>query len=324
MLVELRVQNFVLIEHLELRLERGFNALTGETGAGKSIVIGALGLVLGGRAAPDLVRPGAAEAEVEALFDVSRAPLARERVAAAGLDAGDEVVLRRVVQSTGRSRAYLNGRLCTATQLSDLAPELVDISSQHQSVSLTDPATHLVYLDAFAKLEADRMRLSEVVDELVAKSKQVAELEQIERSRGEREAFLRFQLAAIDEGAPRPDEAAELEAERSRLRHADRLSRATRDAADRLYDKDSAICDELARLGGELAAARDLDPTLAPLCEGIDAARSALAEAARALGRYADGVEANPDRLVEVDERLFQLNRLLRQHGRDVASVLAT
>ena len=177
MLVELRVTNFVLIEQLELRLEPGFNVLTGETGAGKSIVVGALGLVLGGRAAPELVRPGAAEAEVEALFDVSRAPLARERVARAGLDAGDELVLRRVVQASGRSRAYLNGRLCTAAQLAELAPELVDIASQHESVALTDPATHLVYLDAFAQLEAERMRLSEVVDELVAKSKLVAELE---------------------------------------------------------------------------------------------------------------------------------------------------
>jgi DNA repair protein RecN (Recombination protein N) len=322
MLVELRVRNFVLIEHLELRLERGFNALTGETGAGKSIVIGALGLVLGGRAAPDLVRPGAVEAEVEALFDVSQAPRARERVVLAGLDSGDEVVLRRVVQASGRSRAYLNGRLCTATQLSELAPDLVDISSQHQSVSLTDPATHLGYLDTFAKLDTDRGRLADVVDELLGKAKAVAELEQFERSRGEREAFLRFQLASIDEVSPRPDESAELEGERSRLRHADRLARATRDAADRLYDKDSAICDELARMGGELAAARDLDPSLAPVCESVESARSALADAARALGRYADGIEANPERLVEVDERLFQLNRLMRQHGGDVAAVL--
>ena len=322
MLVELRVQNFVLIEHLELRLERGFNALTGETGAGKSIVIGALGLVLGGRAAPDLVRPGAAEAEVEALFDVSRAPGARERVALAGVDAGDEVVLRRVVQASGRSRAYLNGRLCTATQLSELAPDLVDISSQHQSVALTDPATHLGYLDAFAKLEPDCVRLSAIVDELVAKSKEVAELEKIERTRGERDAFLRFQLTAIDEVDPRAGEPAELEAERTRLRHADRLARATRDAADRLYDKDSSLCDELARLGGELAQARELDATLAPLCESVEAARSALADAARSLGRYAEGIEANPERLTEIDERLFQLNRLMRQHGSDVASVL--
>src|SRR6266566_1838810 len=192
MLVELRVRNFVLIEQLELRLERGFNALTGETGAGKSIVIGALGLVLGGRAAPDLVRPGAVEAEVEALFDVSRAPRARETVVLAGLDAGDEVVLRRVVQASGRSRAYLNGRLCTATQLSELAPDPVDISSQHQSVALTDPATHVVYLDSFAKLDGERQRLSELVDRLLAQSKRVGELEQVERTRGEREAFLRF------------------------------------------------------------------------------------------------------------------------------------
>jgi len=322
MLVELRVRNFVLIEHLDLHLERGFNALTGETGAGKSIVIGALGLVLGGRAAPDLVRPGTVEAEVEALFDVSEAPRVREHVALAGLDAGDEVVLRRVLQASGRSRAYLNGRLCTATQLAELAPELVDISSQHQSVSLTDPATHLVYLDAFAKLDVDRLRLSDVVDRLMAKSKQVAELERIERTRGEREAFLRFQVAAIDEVAPRAGEAAELEGERARLRYAEQLARVTRDASDRLYDKDSAVCDELAALVSELAAVRDLDPSLAPLCESVESARSGLVDAARALGHYADGIEADPQRLVEVEERLFQLNRLMRQHGGDIASVL--
>jgi DNA repair protein RecN (Recombination protein N) len=322
MLVELRVRNFVLIEHLDLRLERGFNALTGETGAGKSIVIGALGLVLGGRAGPDLVRPGTAEAEVEALFDISQATRAREKVAAAGLDAGDELVMRRVVQSTGRSRAYLNGRLCTAAQLSDLAPELVDISSQHQSVALTDPATHLEFLDAFAKLHADRDRLAGVVDDLVAKSKEVAELERIERSRGERDAFLRFQVSAIDEVNPRPGEMAELESERSKLRHADRLSRATRDAADRLYDKDASICDELASLSGELAQARELDPSLTALFESVESARSGLADAARELGRYADGIESNPERLVEIDERVFQVNRLMRQHGSDVAAVL--
>src|SRR5260370_30660115 len=242
MLAHLGVKNFVLLEQLDLSLEPGFNVLTGERGAGKSIVVGALGLVLGGRAAPDLVRPGAEEAEVEALFDASAAPRARELCARAGLEASDEIVLRRVVQSSGRSRAYLNGRLCTAAQLSELASELVDISSQHQSVALTDPATHLVYLDAFAKLDTDRAALSLVVDELVAQSKKVAELEEIERGRGEREAFLRFQVASIEEVHPQPGEVGELEAERGRLRHAERLGRVTRSAAERLYDKDSAIC----------------------------------------------------------------------------------
>ena len=182
-----------------------------------------------------------------------------------GSTSPDEIVLRRVVQSSGRSRAYLNGRLCTAAQLSELASELVDISSQHQSVALTDPATHLVYLDAFAKLDTDRSALAVVVDELVARSKKVAELEEIERGRGEREAFLRFQLASIEEVNPEAGEVALLEAERGRLRHAERLGRVTRSAAERLYDKDNAICDELARLAGELGSMASSIPALSPL-----------------------------------------------------------
>ena len=236
---------------------------------------------------------------------------------------GIEIVLRRVVQSSGRSKAYLNGRLCTASQLAELAPELVDISSQHQSVALTDPATHLGYLDSFAKLEPSRGRLAVVVDDLMARTKQIHELEQLERSRGEREAFLRFQLAAIEEVNPREGEVAELESERARLRHADRLGRVTRDAAHALYDKDASICDELARLGGELASVRDLDPALEPFFAGVEAARNELVEAARGLGRYAEGIESDPGRLSEVDERLFALSKLMRQHGGDLSGVLA-
>jgi DNA repair protein RecN (Recombination protein N) len=322
MLIELRVKNFVLLERLELPLERGFNVLTGETGAGKSIVVGALGLVLGGRGAPDLVRASADEAEVEALFDIAGQHRARALLVRAGLDEGEEVVLRRVVQSSGRSRAYVNGRLCTVAQLGELAAELVDISSQHESVALTDPATHLIYLDAFAQLERDRLELGAAVDELMARSKQLAASEQAEQSRGEREAFLRFQLAAIDEVAPRPGEPAELEAERSRLRHAERLGTLTRGAAGRLYDEDGALCDELAKVGGELSAARELDPSLASLCEKVEAARGELVEAARDLGRYGASIESDPERLAQVEERLFALGKLTRQHGGDVASVL--
>jgi DNA repair protein RecN (Recombination protein N) len=322
-LLDLRVRNFVLIDQLDLHLEKGFNVLTGETGAGKSIVVGALGLVLGERSAPDLVRPGAEEAEVEALFDVTDSPRTRERLAEAGLDAGNEVVLRRVVQASGRSRAYLNGRLCTASQLSELASQLVDISSQHESVSLTDPTTHIAHLDAFAQLEGDRDQLARVVDELVTRSRQITELEEMEQKREEREAFLRFQLAAIDEVGLRPDELGELEADRSRLRHAERLGEVTRNAADRLYDKDGAICDELARLSGELATVRELDPVLAPFATSVENARSDLVDVARALGRYADGIEADPERLRETEERLFLVNKLLRQHGGEPAAVAA-
>lgn len=322
MLVELQVRDFVLIDTLELRFEPGFNVLTGETGAGKSIVVGALGLVLGGRARPDLVRPGRDEAEVQARFDLSQSEGARRKLAEAGLE-GEELVIRRVVQASGRSRAYLNGRLCTAAELIALAPELADVSSQHESVALTDPSTHIVYLDAFAKLDTRREQLALRVEELVVKAKEVVELRTQERGREEREAFLRFQLAAIDELAPTPNELEELEAERSRLRHAGKLGEATRGAADRLYDADGALCDELGRLVAELSAAADLDPSLRPLAEAVETARTELVEAARGLGRYADGIETDPGRLAQVDERLFRIGKLARQHGGTVDDVLA-
>lgn len=322
MLVELLVRDFVLIDTLELRFGPGFNVLTGETGAGKSIVVGALGLVLGGRARPDFVRPGQDEAEVQARFDLSQSPGARAKLAEAGL-LSDELVIRRVVQASGRSRAYLNGRLCTAAELAALAPELADVSSQHESVALTDPGTHIVYLDAFAKLDANREQLAAQVEALVAKAKEVAELRTQERGREEREAFLRFQLAAIEELSPQPDEIEDLEAERARLRHADKLGAATRSAADRLYDADGALCDELGRVASDLASAAELDPSLRPLAESVETARTELVEASRALGRYADGIEMDPARLSQVEERLFRIGKLARQHGGTVDAVLA-
>jgi DNA repair protein RecN (Recombination protein N) len=233
----LRVRNFILMDALDLELERGFNVLTGETGAGKSIVVGALGLVLGGRASADLVRPGAEETEIEALFDVRGSDRARELLEAAGVAGGageGEVVIRRVVHRSGRSRAYLNGRLCTAGELQALAPELADVASQHESVALTDPSTHLGYLDRFgrllparADLAAEVARLEEVVGHIHAVREQ-------ERGRGEREAFVAFQLQAIDTVGPRPGEIDELTAERHRLRHAGRLHEVTRRVAARL------------------------------------------------------------------------------------------
>lgn len=322
MLVELLVRDFVLIDTLELRFEPGFNVLTGETGAGKSIVVGALGLVLGGRARPDLVRPGCEEAEIQARFDVSQSPGARAKLAESGIE-DDELVIRRVVQASGRSRAYLNGRLCTAAELLALAPELADVSSQHESVSLTDPNTHISYLDAFAKLDPLREELATLVDQVSTKAKELADLREKERGRAEREAFLRFQLAAIDELSPQPGEIEELEAERARLRHADRLGAATRGAADRLYDADGALCDELGRLASDLMQVADLDPSLRPLAESVEAARAELVEAARALSRYADGIETDPTRLAQVDDRLFRINKLARQYGGGVDDVIA-
>src|SRR3954463_7349282 len=154
------------MDALELKLDPGFNVLTGETGAGKSIVVGALSLVLGGRASAEHVRPGAEEAEVEALFDVRGSERLLALLDAGGVAGDGDLVIRRVVQANGRSRAYLNGRLCTAGELQALAPELADVASQHESVALTDPSTHLGYLDRFAQLTGARAELSVEVEKL--------------------------------------------------------------------------------------------------------------------------------------------------------------
>jgi DNA repair protein RecN (Recombination protein N) len=333
MLVQLTARNVVLFERFALDLQPGFNVLTGETGAGKSMILDAFALVLGGRASPDIVRAGEQEAEVEALFEIEPGSRVAARLEAAGVPCAfeggkGELVIRRVVQAgdrraDARSRAFVNGRLCTAAQLADLAPDLCDVSSQHESVSLADPSTHMEYLDAFGKLGAVRDALAAQVDSLAATSKALADVRAAELGRVEREDFLAYQLREIRELDPRVGEETELESERGRLRHAGRLVEATQRAADRLYESEGAICDELGRLANDLETAAELDPSLAPLARTLESSRAELADAARALGRYAEGVESNPARLTEVEERLFRIQKVLRKHGPTTTELLA-
>jgi len=323
-LVTLRVKNFILMDALELSLDRGLNVLTGETGAGKSIVVGALSLVLGGRANAEQIRPGADEAEIEALFDVRGSERVLAALEAAGVASDGDLVIRRVVQSTGRSRAYLNGRLCTAGELAALAPELADVASQHESVALTDPSTHLNYLDRFARLVDQRNELSAEVARLEAIVAKIRGVRDAERGRGEREAFVSFQLQAIEALSPQPGELDDLAAERHRLRHAGRLLDLTQGVAERLDQGDGAICDEVARICSDLAAAAEIDPALAPAARALEGCRSELLEVARDVTRYAERTEADPGRLSDVEERMYRLEGLLRQHGPTLDDVLAT
>jgi len=324
MLLQLDVANLVLIEEEHLELGPGFHVLTGETGAGKSMLVDALGLVLGVRARPDWVRAGAKEAEVSALFDIGADAEILQVLEGFGIPVENgELVVRRIVQGEGRSRAYLNGRMATASQLQEVGPLLCDIASQHESVRLTDAATHGAYLDAYAGLDGMRVVLAATFQELSALERRRETLQSKLRTRAEQEDYLSFQLREIDELDPKEGEETDLLQRRGRLRHAGRLSKATREAADRLYESESAICDELHRISGELAQAAELDGSLAPLARTVDAARAELADAARELGRYAEGVEANPAELAEIEDRTFRLQKLLRKHGPTTTELLA-
>jgi len=287
------------------------------------MIVDALLLVMGGRARPELVRGLADQAEVEALFDVSPDSSVAATLEAAGIPSGPELVIRRVIQAEGRSRAYINGRLCTAAQLADIAAGLCDVASQHQSVALTDPSTHLQYLDAFGRLEAERARLAEQVDQVRDLVREHESASGQERSRAEREDFLAWQIREIDDVGPRHGEEDELAQESARLRHAEKLQGATRRAAEKLYEGEGAVCDELARVGAELDQAAAIDGLLGPLARVVAASRAELSDAARALARYSDSVEASPVRLAEVEERIFRLQKLLRKHGPTTEDVIA-
>lgn len=322
MLTLLRVRDFAIIDSLEVEFGAGLNVVTGETGAGKSILVDALALVLGGRASPEVVRTGKSEAEIEALFDLDKAPAAKAALEAAGIATDEGLVVRRVLSAGGRARAYLNGRLATVAQLAEVTAGLVDISSQHEHHSLVDPATHLGYLDAFAGvgLLREEMReayrtLSQASSDLVAHEASVAE-------RAQREDLLRFQLNEIEEVDPQSGEEELLHVERGRLKHAEKLTHAASSAERELYSGDETVCERLARLVAELLAAGTIDETLTPLAHRIEGARLELEEAGRELERYGRGVKSDPQRHQEVMERLDRLGRLKKKHGGALDAVL--
>lgn len=323
MLSCLRVRQFAIIEELEVELAPGLNVVTGETGAGKSILVHALQFVSGARARPDAIRTGAEEAEVEALFALDALPNVRKRLADLDL-ASDELVIRRVVSASGRSRAYLNGRLATVAQLAQVASGLVDISSQHDHHSLVDAATHLGYLDAFA----DHLPLLEEVRAAWAAASEADRerraLESRLAARSEREEIARFQLAEIQRLDPKPGEEEDLKAEVERMRHVETLAESTGRAESVIYGGEGAIATTLARLVGDLQTAARRDKRLAPLADQVESARRELVDAAHELGRYAASQTFDAHRMAEAEDRLHGLQRLARRFGGDLHGVLAT
>jgi DNA repair protein RecN (Recombination protein N) len=323
MLTALRIENLAIIERLEVGFESGLTVITGETGAGKSILIHALQLVLGARASPEIVRNGTDRAEVEALFEVGDDPSVRVRLRELDLPEDDEVVIRRTISANGRSRATVNGALTTAAQLQKLAAGLVDISSQHEHQSLTDPSTHLSTLDAYAGRHDLVAAVRDAVREAAEAAEALATAESQIRARADREDFLQFQVAEIAKIAPKAHEIEHLEEQIGRLRHAGRLHEATTKAEHALYGRERALCDELSRLEHELESVVSIDPVLGPLAVRIASARVDLEDVAGELGRYARRIDGDPEQLPQIEERLHTLRRLARRHGGDLDLVIA-
>jgi DNA repair protein RecN (Recombination protein N) len=315
MLTCLRIRDLAIIDALDIELGPGLNVVTGETGAGKSMLVDALELVLGAKGKGDLVRTGAAQAEVEALFDIADDVASQEKLRALEVETDGELVIRRVLQPNGRARAFINGRLATAQQLAELVKGLADISSQHEHHTLSNSATHVSYLDAFAGLKPLRESLARAFAEARAHWEALQGFEAQVRDRAHREDLLRFQIKEIEVVGPQVGEESELQEQRGRLRHADALRRLSADAADALYDRDGSVSELLAQAAAHVQEAASLDPSLQDLAQQLEIARTQVEESARELGRYTRGVHADPERLAELDERLHALGKLKRKYG---------
>ena len=333
MLTTLRITGFAVVDQVEVRFGPGLNVLTGETGAGKSLLVGALHLVLGGRMSADVLREGAEEASVEALFELPTDHPALARLEASGIPARDasgdglaELLVRRVVSRAGRGRVFVNGTLCTVAILEGALRGVVDVTGQHEHVSLLDAGTHLDLLDAFAGAAAPgglRARYREAFEALSALVREERALADDEGERARRADYLAFQIDELESVDPVPGEDARLEQERKVLSGAARLAEAARGAEALAYGEEGSASERIGQALRVLQEASGLDPRLEETVALLRSAAAEVEEAGRSLSRYAGAMGGDPGRLVEVDDRIAALRGLARKHGGSLEAALA-
>lgn len=326
MLIALRIKNLALVTDLALDLQSGFNAITGETGAGKSILIGALSLVLGERADRTLIREGCERCSVEALFDVSRlgAPLAGllEGNGIEPCEAG-QLTLKRVITPTGANRQFANGTPTSLNILAQIGEYLVDIHGPHDHQSLLQASRQLAILDAFGKLEAKREAFGQFIAQRARLEAQKAGLIVDERTYAQQLDLLRFQVHEISGARLTVEEEEALNQDYPRARNAARLLELSQAAASALGEEEGGLTRQCGDVGRQLQELRRLDPAAAAVADRHEQAMSLLGELQVELSRYADRLDLDPARLREMEERINTLQALKRKYGATAAEVIA-
>ncbi len=325
MLVELRMRNVAVIDTVVLPLAAGLNVLTGETGAGKSLIVGALGMLLGERAATDRVRSGADKATVEGVFEPRSMPALRAMLDERGIDTDEEtLVLKREIGSNGRSRAWINGSPVTAAVLAEVGARLVSVLGQHDSRQLVDAEHQRDVLDAYIGALDIRARVAEAFAQLGALRSRERELELRRQDAAKRADYLRFVAREIDEANPVVGEDETLDGEIRRLSHAEELQTLAAQAAAAISGDERAALTRLASVRRALVSLERIDPDTGRWQAGFDAAVYALDELARELETYAESIEADPSRLRTLERRRDQLLTLMRKHGPTLHEVIAS
>jgi len=312
MLRELRIREVAIIDEVALSFGEGLNVISGETGAGKSILLQSLALLCGARGSADLIRADADEAVVEGLFECAVPDALRE---ALGLDDGNEVLVRRHLTRSGKGRIYVNGAPATLALLSQLGDSLVQIYGQHEQAVLLRPANHLELLDRFGELSAARVRMADAFAAYAEARHQREERARRTADVAQRRDLLEFQQRELSAAAPQPGEEATLRQDRELLRHAERIETVCREGESLLYAGQGAMVGALSRLQHQLAELSAIAPVLGDAAGLVDSSRVQLEEAALQLRAAADRLDRDPARLESIEERLVLLQRLARKYG---------
>ena len=324
MLRRLRVDSFALIDHVDIEFGAGLTVITGETGAGKSILIGALNSILGASVSPELIRQGAERCEVEGLFEFADDDPACQRLAAAGIAPEDgQLVLRREIRATGRSRAFIDGKVVSVRRLRDVGRLLVDLHGQHEHQSLLDPEGHAHFLDECGGLGDDAVTVAGAFAAVQQAEEALRRLTAERQRLRDEESLRQYQLEEIRRLAPEPDEDQRLEREVSVLANQETLARTCLGLYEQLYEGDDAMVRRLGQARRELEGLVQYDPSLAVHVDAVNDLVYRVEDLSAGLRDYGEGLEADPERLEAARERLEELRRLTRRHGIDLPAVLA-
>lgn len=325
MLLELRLRNVAVIEAVTLPLSGGLNVLTGETGAGKSLIVGALGLLLGERAAADRIRQGADRAVVEATFDARDRDDVRVWLDSRGIEAEeDSLILKREISVAGRSRAWVNGSPVTVSVLRELGAQLVAVHGQHEAQQLLDPAAQRTLLDDYAGAVEDAAAVAQAHVRVLQARQELGALDARRREVEQRADYLRYLVQEIDAASARVGDDVAIETEHRRLAHAEELRTHAAQSAQQLFGEDDAVLAQLDHVRRSLAALQRIDPALERLQSAFDSAYFTLDELGRELAAYAEGVDADPERFHEIESRRALLHQLMRKYGPTLEDVIAT
>ncbi len=322
MLAELRIHNLAILDRVELFLEPGLNVFTGETGAGKSMIVQAVHLLQGAKASEDLIRTGAPAAEVSARF-ADLAPEVAALLADRDIPYEGELLVRRIISREGRSRGYLNDQAVTVKLLGRVVRELLHLSGQHEYQTFLAPENHLRILDSFAGLDSAGQQYRTVYQRWRQAQRQWQDLQQRRLNLDNTRDFLNFQIQEIDRAGIRPEEEEELHLEQERLRHATKLWAASRQGYDLLYGDKQAVLTRLAEVRKSLDLLARFDPKWAGRSEGLQNLALELEDLAFTLRDYLAQVQPNPARLEEIEQRLHLLQRLKKKYGPSLEAVLA-